>query len=76
MLSKRISWISTLCINLKVCYLALSGAINIIWQIIPPGMEFNHITIHDGDVDGESEGTDENSAVLDPPIWSEVSYLF
>ncbi|RZS01357.1 hypothetical protein BHM03_00031201 [Ensete ventricosum] len=55
-----------------ICYLALSGATYINWQSIPPGMEFNHITIHDGDVDGESEGADENSAVLDPPIWSEV----
>ncbi|KAJ8460420.1 hypothetical protein OPV22_033346 [Ensete ventricosum] len=43
---------------------------------IPPGMEFNHITIHDGDVDGESEGADENSAVLDPPIWSEIMRFF
>lgn len=42
-------------------------------QVIPPGMEFNHIVPHDADVDGDAEGSEENNpATPDPPIWSEV----
>ena len=35
-------------------------------------MEFNHIIPQDGDVDGETEGSEEHSASPDPHIWSEV----
>lgn len=41
-------------------------------QIIPPGMEFHHIVPQDGDMDGETEGNEDNPASPDPPIWSEV----
>ncbi|KAG1327109.1 Sucrose-phosphate synthase [Cocos nucifera] len=44
--------------------------------IIPPGMEFNHIIVHDGDMDGEIEGNEDNSASPDPPIWSEIMRFF
>ncbi|XP_008795846.1 probable sucrose-phosphate synthase 1 [Phoenix dactylifera] len=44
--------------------------------IIPPGMEFNHIIVHDGDMDGEVEGNEDNSASPDPPIWSEIMRFF
>ncbi|XP_019704018.1 probable sucrose-phosphate synthase 1 isoform X2 [Elaeis guineensis] len=43
--------------------------------IIPPGMEFNHIIVHDGDMD-EVEGNEDNSASPDPPIWSEIMRFF
>ncbi|MQM16391.1 hypothetical protein Taro_049348 [Colocasia esculenta] len=43
--------------------------------IIPPGMEFNNIVVHDGDVDGDVEG-DEHPASPDPPIWSEIMRFF
>lgn len=42
-------------------------------QVIPPGMEFHHIVPHDGDIDGETEGSNEDHpASPDPPIWAEV----
>lgn len=41
-------------------------------QVIPPGMEFHHIVPHEGDMDGETEGTEDGKAP-DPPIWTEVS---
>ncbi|KAK9279174.1 hypothetical protein L1049_012852 [Liquidambar formosana] len=44
--------------------------------IIPPGMEFHHIVPHDGDMDGETEGNEENPASPDPPIWSEIMRFF
>lgn len=40
-------------------------------QVIPPGMEFHHI-VHDGDIDGEADGTEDHPATPDPPIWAEV----
>ncbi|XP_026660236.2 probable sucrose-phosphate synthase 1 [Phoenix dactylifera] len=43
--------------------------------IIPPGMEFNHV-VHDGDMDGEVEGSEDNSSSPDPPIWSEIMRFF
>nr|GEY07798.1 probable sucrose-phosphate synthase 1 [Tanacetum cinerariifolium] len=44
--------------------------------VIPPGMEFNHIIPHDGDMDGESEGTEDRQASPDPPIWAEIMRFF
>ncbi|KAI3868755.1 hypothetical protein MKW98_008840 [Papaver atlanticum] len=44
--------------------------------VIPPGMEFNHIVPHDGDIDGESEADEDNPASPDPPIWSEIMRFF
>ncbi|KAJ4952577.1 hypothetical protein NE237_029409 [Protea cynaroides] len=44
--------------------------------IIPPGMEFHHIVPHDGDMDGETEGNEDNQATPDPPIWSEIMRFF
>ncbi|KAJ4850004.1 putative protein serine/threonine kinase [Turnera subulata] len=44
--------------------------------VIPPGMEFHHIIPHDGDIDGEEENDEENSASPDPPIWSEIMRFF
>ncbi|KAI3750617.1 hypothetical protein L2E82_21306 [Cichorium intybus] len=41
--------------------------------VIPPGMEFNHIVPHDGDMDGENEGSEDHQASLDPPIWTEAA---
>lgn len=35
-------------------------------------MEFHHIVPQDGDMDGETEGNEDNPASPDPPIWSEV----
>jgi len=35
-------------------------------------MEFNHVVVHDADMDGDVEGNEENPASPDPPIWSEV----
>lgn len=45
--------------------------------VIPPGMEFNHIVPHDGDIDGDAEGSeDANSTTTDSPIWSEIMRFF
>ncbi|XP_043719523.1 probable sucrose-phosphate synthase 1 [Telopea speciosissima] len=44
--------------------------------VIPPGMEFHHIVPHDGDMDGETEGNEDNPATPDPPIWSEIMRFF
>ncbi|XP_042489846.1 probable sucrose-phosphate synthase 1 [Macadamia integrifolia] len=44
--------------------------------IIPPGMEFHHIIPHDGDMEGETEGNEDNPATPDPPIWSEIMRFF
>lgn len=44
--------------------------------IIPPGMEFNHVVVHDGDIDGDIEGFEDNPASPDPPIWSEIMRFF
>nr|DAD45014.1 TPA_asm: hypothetical protein HUJ06_003244 [Nelumbo nucifera] len=44
--------------------------------IIPPGMEFHHIIPHDGEIDGEVEGNEDNPASPDPPIWSEIMRFF
>lgn len=44
-------------------------------QVIPPGMEFNHIIPHDGDMDGETEGNEDRQASPDPPIWTEVRLI-
>ncbi|KAG1363968.1 Sucrose-phosphate synthase [Cocos nucifera] len=44
--------------------------------IIPPGMEFHHVVVHDGDMDGEVEGSEDNSSSPDPPIWSEIMRFF
>ncbi|KAJ9557951.1 hypothetical protein OSB04_012565 [Centaurea solstitialis] len=46
------------------------------FQVIPPGMEFNHIIPHDGDMDGEAEGTEDRQASPDPPIWAEIMRFF
>ncbi|KAI3789679.1 hypothetical protein L2E82_02481 [Cichorium intybus] len=35
--------------------------------VIPPGMEFNHIVPHDGDMDGENEGSEDHQPSPDPP---------
>ncbi|KAF8407163.1 hypothetical protein HHK36_006289 [Tetracentron sinense] len=43
---------------------------------IPPGMEFHHIVPHDGDMDGEMEGNEDNSSSPDPPIWPEIMRFF
>ena len=45
-------------------------------QVIPPGMEFNHIVPpHDGDMDGETEGGEDHQASPDPPIRTEVQVI-
>ncbi|KAI7754709.1 hypothetical protein M8C21_009469, partial [Ambrosia artemisiifolia] len=44
--------------------------------VIPPGMEFNHIIPHDGDMDGETEGTEDRQASPNPPIWAEIMRFF
>ncbi|KAJ0496037.1 putative sucrose-phosphate synthase [Helianthus annuus] len=44
--------------------------------VIPPGMEFNHIVPHDGDMDGETEGGEEHQPSPDPPIWTEIMRFF
>ncbi|ERN14337.1 probable sucrose-phosphate synthase 1 [Amborella trichopoda] len=44
--------------------------------VIPPGMEFNNIVEHDGDIEGEPEGNEEASATPDPPIWFEIMRFF
>ncbi|ONK70358.1 uncharacterized protein A4U43_C05F32900 [Asparagus officinalis] len=43
--------------------------------VIPPGMEFNHIVLHE-DVDGDLEENEDNKATPDPPIWSEIMRFF
>lgn len=48
----------------------------IVIQVIPPGMEFDHIVVHDGEVDGDLEENEDNPASPDPPIWSEVLIIF
>lgn len=45
-------------------------------QVIPPGMEFHHIVPHDGDIDGETEESEDHQASPDPPIWAEVVLFF
>ncbi|XWS17099.1 hypothetical protein CRYUN_Cryun33cG0038700 [Craigia yunnanensis] len=44
--------------------------------IIPPGMEFHHIVLQDGDMDGETEGNEEHPSSPDSPIWSEIMRFF
>ncbi|KAH0451070.1 hypothetical protein IEQ34_021762 [Dendrobium chrysotoxum] len=44
--------------------------------VIPPGMEFHHIVVNDGDVDGDVDGNEENPASPDPPIWAEIMRFF
>ncbi|XP_059635162.1 probable sucrose-phosphate synthase 1 [Cornus florida] len=44
--------------------------------VIPPGMEFNHIVPHDGDMDVETEENEDHPASPDPPIWSEIMRFF
>lgn len=44
--------------------------------VIPPGMEFNHIIPHEGDMDGETEGGEDHQASPDPPIWTEIMRFF
>lgn len=43
--------------------------------VIPPGMEFNHIVLHE-DTDGDVEGNEDNPASPDPPIWPEIMRFF
>lgn len=45
------------------------------FQVIPPGMEFNHIIPHEGDIDAETE-VNEDGKSPDPPIWSEVWSIY
>ncbi|GAV83586.1 Glycos_transf_1 domain-containing protein/Sucrose_synth domain-containing protein/S6PP domain-containing protein [Cephalotus follicularis] len=44
--------------------------------VIPPGMEFHHIVPQDGDMDGETEGSEEHPASPNPPIWFEIMRFF
>ncbi|KAL5987628.1 putative protein serine/threonine kinase [Asimina triloba] len=44
--------------------------------VIPPGMEFSHIVEHEGDIDGEPEGNEDNPAHPDPPIGAEIMRFF
>ncbi|PIN24022.1 Glycosyltransferase [Handroanthus impetiginosus] len=44
--------------------------------VIPPGMEFRNVAPQDGDIDGEVEGSEDNSGTQDPPIWSEIMRFF
>ena len=44
-------------------------------QKIPPGMEFNHIVPHDGDME-DADGNEEHPTSRDPPIWAEVLSCF
>ncbi|WCJ29991.1 Sucrose-phosphate synthase [Euphorbia peplus] len=45
--------------------------------VIPPGMEFHHIATVEGDMDGETEGSEEHPPTSpDPPIWSEIMRFF
>ncbi|KAK1389452.1 Sucrose-phosphate synthase [Heracleum sosnowskyi] len=43
--------------------------------VIPPGMEFHHI-VHDGDIDGETDGSEDHPASPDPTIWAEIMRFF
>jgi sucrose-phosphate synthase len=45
-------------------------------NVIPPGMEFQHIVPHVVDTDGESEGNEEHPTSPDPPIWTEIMRFF
>ena len=42
-------------------------------QVIPRGMEFNHIIPHDGDMDANMETTDRQASP-DPSIWIRSSH--
>ncbi|PSS08427.1 Sucrose-phosphate synthase like [Actinidia chinensis var. chinensis] len=44
--------------------------------VIPPGMEFHHIVPHEGDMDGETEGNEDQPTSPDPPIWPEIMRFF
>ncbi|XAR66858.1 Sucrose-phosphate synthase [Bertholletia excelsa] len=44
--------------------------------VIPPGMEFHHIVPHEGDMDGETEGSEDQPTSPDPPIWFEIMRFF
>ncbi|KAG5564350.1 hypothetical protein RHGRI_000522 [Rhododendron griersonianum] len=44
--------------------------------VIPPGMEFHHIVPHDGDMDGETEGNEDQPTSQDPLIWTEIMRFF
>lgn len=44
--------------------------------VIPPGMEFHHIVPQDGDMDGETEGIEDQPTSQDPPIWTEIMRFF
>ncbi|XP_023530213.1 probable sucrose-phosphate synthase 1 [Cucurbita pepo subsp. pepo] len=44
--------------------------------VIPPGMEFHHIVPLEGDMDVETEGSEEHPALSDPPIWFEIMRFF
>ena len=45
-------------------------------QVIPPGMEFHHIVPLDGDMDGETDTSeDHHPTPADPPIWTEVLFI-
>ncbi|KAL2929776.1 putative sucrose-phosphate synthase [Bienertia sinuspersici] len=43
--------------------------------VIPPGMEFHHIVPHEGDMDGETEESEEHPT-SPPPIWTEIMRFF
>ncbi|GFY99701.1 sucrose phosphate synthase 1F [Actinidia rufa] len=43
--------------------------------VMPPGMEFHHIVPHEGDMDGETEGNEDQPTSPDPPIWPEVPII-
>ncbi|GFY99702.1 sucrose phosphate synthase 1F [Actinidia rufa] len=45
-------------------------------QVMPPGMEFHHIVPHEGDMDGETEGNEDQPTSPDPPIWPEIVRFF
>ncbi|KAK6156533.1 hypothetical protein DH2020_010781 [Rehmannia glutinosa] len=53
----------------------------LIWKVqdhgcvIPPGMEFHHIIPHDGDMDAETEASEDGKSP-DPPIWAEIMRFF
>lgn len=44
--------------------------------VIPPGMEFHHVVLHEGDADSEIEGNEDTPTAPDPPIWSEIMRFF
>lgn len=44
--------------------------------VIPPGMEFHNIVVHDGDIDGDVDGNEEIAASHDPLIWAEIMRFF